>query len=84
MKTIKKILFFSLIFLCSNVVAGLKEVTQLATQYGFVASTSNPKFDDNGFTALTYVINLNSSNVLIAVKALIKVGADVNLADKLL
>ena len=82
MKTIKKTLFFSLIFLCSNVVATQEEVTQLATQYGFVASTSDPKFDDNGFTALNYVIDLNLPDVIKAVQALIKAGADVNLAGK--
>ena len=41
MKAIKKKLFFSFIFLCSNVVATQKEVTQLATQYGFVAGKGN-------------------------------------------
>ena len=82
MKSIKKKLFFSLIFLCSNVVATQEEVTQLATQYGFVASTSDPIFDDNGLTALNYVIELNLPDASQEVGKLIKAGADVNLASK--
>jgi ankyrin repeat protein len=72
MKAIKKKLFFSLIFLCSNVVASLNKAADQPETY------VNLK-DKNGIVQL---LNAISKNNLGIVESLIKDGIDINLANK--